>query len=145
MQLNFPEFSFQIKTVNGKQCIFDVIRNKYVMLTPEEWVRQHVLHQLVFNGFPKGRISVERKLPKSSKRYDVLVMDDLIKPFLLVECKAPSVAISQSTLNQVMGYIHLLDIPNVLLTNGLEHYWFSRNTEAIEIRREIPLFTQISR
>lgn len=145
MQLNFPEFSFQIKTVNGKEYIFDAIRNKYVMLTPEEWVRQHVLNQLVFNGFPKGRISVERTLPKSNKRYDALVMDELIKPFLLVECKAPSVVISQSTLNQVMGYIRLLDIPNVLLTNGLEHYWFNRNQEAIEIRREIPLFTQISR
>jgi hypothetical protein len=144
VQLNFPEFSFQIKTQNNQNYIFDVIRNKYVVLTPEEWVRQHVVHQLITNNFPKGRISVEKSLPNSTKRYDALYFDEKLSPYLLVECKAPSVSISQSVLNQVMRYISLLDIPHVLLSNGLSHFWFSRKGTSIEIKQEIPLFSAIS-
>jgi hypothetical protein len=145
VQLNFPKFSFQIKSQNNKNYIFDVIRNKYVVLTPEEWVRQHLLHQLIENNFPKGRISVERSLPNSAKRYDGLIFDQFLYPQVLIECKAPSVAITQSTLDQVMGYISLLDIPHIILSNGLRHFWCYRNKEAIEIREEIPLFSAITR
>ncbi len=145
MQLNFPDYNFQIKTQNNKNYIFDVIRKKHVVLTPEEWVRQHTLHYLINNNYPKGRISVERGLPNSKKRYDAIVYDKSLNPFLLVECKAPSVKISQATLNQVTAYIALLNVPHILLTNGLQHYFISRNKDGLKIVEEIPSFTILSK
>ncbi len=144
MKLNFPDFSFQIKTQKNKNHIFDRIRNKYVVLTPEEWVRQHVVCQLIENNFPKGRISVERSLPNSNKRYDVVVYDRDMKPFFLVECKAPKVNIDQNTINQVSGYLAILDIPHVLLSNGLVHFHISRSLDGVQIVQEIPHFSAIS-
>jgi type I site-specific restriction endonuclease len=144
VKLNFPDFSFQIKTQKSKNYIFDVIRNKYVVLTPEEWVRQHVIHQLISNKFPQGRISVERSLPNSNKRYDAVFYNKDLKPVLLIECKAPSVKINQNTLNQVSTYISLLDIPNVLISNGLSHFFISRNVDGLQIVQEIPQFSAIS-
>ncbi|PCJ67629.1 MAG: restriction endonuclease subunit R [Bacteroidetes bacterium] len=144
MQLNFDNFNFQVKTENNRNIIFDIVRKKYVELTPEEWVRQHCLHQLIKNGFPPGRISVERNLPNSKKRYDVAYLNAEGKPSLLVECKAPKVVISQKTLNQVAGYISLWDVPNILLTNGLHHYFFSRINNKLEIVQEFPAISRIS-
>ncbi len=144
MQLNFDKFDFQVKTENNTKYIFDIIRKKYVILTPEEWVRQHCIHQLISHGFPPGRMSIERTLPRSQKRYDIAYLDSYGKPALLVECKAPSVAISQKTLNQVAGYIILWDVPYILLSNGLKHFFISRNNDSLEIVQEFPLFSNIS-
>lgn len=144
MQLNFDKFNFQIKTENNINYIFDVVRRKYVALTPEEWVRQHCLYQLIQNGFAKGRISVERTLPKSKKRYDAVYYDREGLPQLLVECKAPSVEINDKTLQQVTRYIELQESPNILLTNGLNHYLIRRNLEALEIVQQFPHISMIS-
>ncbi len=145
MQLNFPEFKFQIKSQNNKNLIFDAIRKKYIVLTPEEWVRQHVIHQLIENGFPAGRISIERSLPNSKKRYDSIVYDQEGNPQLLVECKAPSVQLTQKTLDQVGNYISLLNVPNVLLTNGLTHFHFARKIDGLQIVKEFPQYSTLSR
>ena len=144
MQLNFDNFNFQVKTENNKNIIFDVVRKKYTALTPEEWVRQHCLNQLIKNGFSLGRLSVERNLPKSTKRYDIAYLDSEGKPLLLVECKAPSVAITEKTLNQVAGYISLWNVPYILLTNGLFHYFISRKNGELQIVQEFPLISRIS-
>ena len=145
MQLNFPEFKFQIKSQNNKNLIFDAIRKKYIVLTPEEWVRQNVIHQLIENGFPAGRISIERSLPNSKKRYDSIVYDQEGNPQLLVECKAPSVQLTQKTLDQVGNYISLLNVPNVLLTNGLTHFHFARKIDGLQIVKEFPQYSTLSR
>lgn len=145
MQLNFDNFNFQVKTENNKNIIFDVVRKKYVVFTPEEWVRQHCLQQLIKNGFSAGRLSVERNLPNSNKRYDVAFLDTQGKPLLLVECKAPSVTITEKTLNQVAGYISLWDVPYILLSNGLFHYFISRKDGELEIVQEFPLISRISK
>jgi hypothetical protein len=144
VQLNFDNFNFQVKTENNKNIIFDVVRKKYVVFTPEEWVRQHCLQQLIKNGFSSGRLSVERNLPNSKKRYDVAYLDSHGKPKLLLECKAPSVAITEKTLNQVAGYISLWDVPYILLSNGLFHYFISRKNGELEIVQEFPLISRIS-
>ena len=143
MQLNFENFNFQLKTdINGEKKIFDEIRRKYVALTPEEWVRQHVIHQLISNGFPKGRLSVERTLPASKKRYDLVYFDVHGQPQLLVECKAPSIAINQKTIQQVANYIQQLDCPIILLSNGFVHVTLFRTTDQFKIVKDFPQFSE---
>lgn len=144
MQLNFEKFNFQIKPDNnGKNLIFDAIRRKYVLLTPEEWVRQHTIQQLIKNEWSASRMSIERVLPKSKKRYDAIHYDSSGIPELLVECKAPSIPITQKTLDQATGYIHLQDVPYVLLTNGLQHFFIARREKELKIVNEIPLYSEI--
>ena len=108
-------------------------------------MRQHVIHQLIENGFPAGRISIERSLPNSKKRYDSIVYDQEGNPQLLVECKAPSVQLTQKTLDQVGNYISLLNVPNVLLTNGLTHFHFARKIDGLQIVKEFPQYSTLSR
>ena len=102
--------------------IFDIIRKKYVTLTPEEWVRPHVLHYLVGEKkVPASLIGVESaiKLFNTKKRFDVAVFDRNGKPLLVVECKAPSVALTQEVLDQVVRYNMALKVNFLMLTNGL--------------------------
>lgn len=143
MQLNFEKFNFQLKSNNnGQKLIFDPIRLKYVVLTPEEWVRQHIIQQLIKNGFPIGRISVERSLPKIKKRYDLVFYDSYGHPKLLVECKAPSVPITQKTLTQVTSYIQHLDATVILITNGLQHVTILRTNDNFKIVNDFPHFSE---
>jgi hypothetical protein len=144
VQLNFDKFNFQIKTENNKNYIWDKVRKKHVALTPEEWVRQHCLHQLVANGFGIGLLSVERSLPNSKKRYDIVYLSTLGTPKLLVECKAPSIPINEKTLDQVASYLSLLDVSYALLTNGLQHFFISRVNKEIKIVQEFPTISKIS-
>ncbi len=105
--------------------IFDVLRRKYVLLTPEEWVRQHFIHYLVNSlAYPKSLISVERGTTynKLQKRTDICIYTNTGSPFLLVECKAAHVPITQEVVKQVSTYNQVLQAPYVVITNGLEHY-----------------------
>ena len=144
MQLNFEKFEFQIKCINNKNRIYDVIRKKFIVLTSEEWVRQHVIHQLLKNGFSAGLFSVEKKLPSSSKRYDVVVYNSAGKPNLLVECKSPKVDLDESILNQVSAYLQFADVPYVLLTNGLKHYLIERSKEGIKVSESFPRYQNLN-
>ncbi|MGB0521342.1 MAG: type I restriction enzyme HsdR N-terminal domain-containing protein [Flammeovirgaceae bacterium] len=121
--LNLPQFDYQFKTVNGKPFLWDVIRKKHVQITPEEWVRQHFLHYLMSQDYPKSLISVElgHKFNQLQKRSDILVMDRAAQPFLLVECKAPQVPINQKVLEQAIFYNQVIKAPYITLTNGLQH------------------------
>lgn len=105
--------------------ILDPIRRKYVRLTPEEWVRQHFLYYLITTlGFPKGLIAIEKTFPYEGMpwRADAVVYDRQGHPLLLIECKAPTVAITQTTFDQVARYNSVVDAPYVAVTNGLDHY-----------------------
>ncbi len=124
-KLNLPEYSVKTRIVDGQQQIFDDIRRKYVALIPEEWVRQHFINYLVNDRkFPKGLIAVEHPLTinKVSHRADVVVFASDGKPMVVVECKAPDVAINQSVIQQISRYNILLKAPILILTNGLVHY-----------------------
>lgn len=144
MQLNFEKFNFQIKEDNNrKKLIFDIVRKKYVLLAPEEWVRQHAIHHLIKKGWTASRISIERALPQSQKRYDAVFYDQNGKPEMLMECKAPDVNITQKTLDQVVGYIHLQEVPFVLLTNGIQHIFIARVQQELKILTEIPPYSEI--
>src|SRR5690606_5002435 len=101
--LNFPKFQFRFKINENKRFIFDEIRKKYVLLTPEEWVRQHTVHYLILiKKYPKAYINVEKlvKINGMNKRYDVVVYAPDGSIFLLIECKEPRVEITQSVFDQ---------------------------------------------
>lgn len=125
-RLHFPEYKFTMKSVGSGQRslkIFDKIRLKFVSLTPEEWVRQHVLTFLCEDrGYPKSLIGVEKELvfSRMSKRFDALVYNADHKPVMLIECKAPGVALDQRVFDQAARYNLVLQVPLFLLANGME-------------------------
>lgn len=121
LDLQFSNYDFRIKDDEDHRKIFDIIRKKFVVLTPEEWVRQHILHYLITEqNYPKGLISVEKeiKVNQLKKRYDIVIYDAFQKPWMLIECKEPNVAISNNTLEQIMRYHQVLQCPYWMLTNG---------------------------
>jgi len=125
LQLNFPQFDFKLRNINNRHEIFDQVRRKYVMLTPEEWVRQHLIAYLIIvKGYPVSMIGVEKQLllNKLPKRFDLVVFGRNANPFLLVECKAPGVEITEKTFDQAARYNMLLQAEYFIITNGLEHY-----------------------
>ncbi len=125
--LNLPSYNFKITQKEEGEFIFDIIRKKNILLTPEEWVRQHMLHYLHKDlGYPKGLLKVESGVTYNGrmKRSDLVIYDNEGKPNILVECKAPTVKIDQSTLEQVAMYNRTLNASIIVLTNGLTHYTF---------------------
>ncbi|WP_266368189.1 type I restriction enzyme HsdR N-terminal domain-containing protein [Tellurirhabdus rosea] len=125
VSLNLPEFEHKIKQIEGKAYIFDVLRKKYVRITPEEWVRQHVVHLLISQyGYPKPLLRAEGGLTLNSlqKRTDVMAFDREGRPFLLVECKAPHIPLTQQVFDQAARYNHVHRAPYLLVTNGMIHY-----------------------
>ena len=130
--LNFPTYSFRFKNSENKVSIFDEIRKKFILLTPEEWVRQHVIHFLLQDkNYPKSYINVEKliKINDLSKRYDGVVFQPNGDIFLLIECKAPEVPISQQTFDQIARYNLVLKAKYLMVTNGLNHYFCQMDFE----------------
>ena len=126
ISLNLPKAEFRIKSKENTQLIFDNIRKKYVVLTPEEWVRQHVLYYLTeIKGYPKSLIAVEKQLVVNAlkKRFDILVFNKQGLPEIIVECKSPSIKISQHTFDQIARYNLKLNASYLMVTNGLSHYF----------------------
>jgi type I site-specific restriction-modification system R (restriction) subunit len=106
-KLNLPAYNFKFKTVNQKTQIFDSIRKKYIALTPEEWVRQNFICFLVEEKkYPASLIAVESGLKYLSqkKRTDIVIYSNVGKPIVIVECKAPEVAIKEETFEQISRY-----------------------------------------
>ena len=131
-KLNFPVYSFRFKNSENKVAIFDEIRKKFMLLTPEEWVRQHTVQFLLQDKkFPKSYINVEKliKINNLSKRYDVVVFQPNGDVFLLIECKAPEVPISQNTFDQIARYNLVLKAKYLMVTNGLNHYFCQMDFE----------------
>ncbi|MEI6747761.1 MAG: type I restriction enzyme HsdR N-terminal domain-containing protein [Bacteroidales bacterium] len=123
--LNFPEYQFRFTSQSGKQQVFDVVRKRFVALTPEEWVRQHVLQHLsVEKSVPLSLIGVEVQLKLNSliKRADIVVYARTGKPLMLVECKAPGVSVSQHVFDQAARYDMVFHVDYMLITNGMSHY-----------------------
>ena len=124
-ELSLPGFDYKVKKQNGTVMIFDIVRKKYVVLTPEEWVRQHVVHYLVEKkGYAISRVAVEREIELYGlkRRFDIVVFDRSGNPWLLVECKAPAVALTQKVFDQVFRYNLTLAAPYVAITNGVRHF-----------------------
>ena len=125
-KLQFPSYSFRFKNSENKIAIFDEIRKKFILLTPEEWVRQHVVQYLLQDkNYPKSYINIEKliKVNELNKRYDIVVYQPNGELFLLIECKAPEVKISQQTFDQIARYNLALNAKYLMVSNGLNHYF----------------------
>lgn len=123
--LNLPTYQFKLKQKGLNTQIFDMFRKKYVVLTPEEWVRQNFLQFLVQEKkFPASLIAVEMGLKYNllKKRADVLVFDKTGNPYLMVECKAPEVKITQDVFDQIARYNMNFKVKYLVITNGLSHF-----------------------
>lgn len=144
--LDLPPFDHKIRQNSANALeIWDELRRKYVVLTPEEWVRQHVAHYLLRQlGYPRGLLSLERghRYNQRQKRTDLVALGPDGRPLLLVECKRPTVAITPAVAQQAATYNQTMRAPFLLLTNGLVHYcWrvdFERGTN--ERLAEIPTY-----
>jgi hypothetical protein len=123
--LNLPPSTFRYKEEAGKKFIFDEVRGKFIFLTPEEWVRQNFLHFMAKHlGYPPTLTGVEKMLKVNglSQRCDIVLFNRKGHPVLIVECKAPSVEVNESTLAQAARYNTTLKVPFLVLTNGMKHY-----------------------
>lgn len=124
--LNFPKFHFRFKNTENKILIFDVIRKKFIVLQPEEWVRQHCVRYLMeVKRYPKSLINVEKELKINDlrKRYDVVVYNPNGSIYLIIECKAPNININQKTFDQIARYNLALNAKYLMVTNGINHYY----------------------
>lgn len=125
-KLNFPPYSFRFKNSQNKIAVFDEQRKKFVILTPEEWVRQHCVKFLQNEkNYPQSLINVEKQLKIAglTKRYDIVVFEPEGGIKIIVECKAPSIKISQDTFDQIARYNMTLKAEFLMVTNGLEHFF----------------------
>ena len=147
-ELNFPAFDFRTKSDGKRILIFDSIRKKYVALTPEEWVRQHLIHYLIVEKtVPATLISVEMPLKYAhvDKRSDVLVHNRNGQPLMLAECKAPEVSITQKVFEQIAVYNLAIQAPCLMVTNGLQHFCMATATDDSPARflHEIPCYEDL--
>jgi hypothetical protein len=141
--LNFPAVKLRLREEKNQTQVFDVIRKKYVLLTPEEWVRQHVIHFLTEEKkFPAGLIEVEKQISlfNTNKRVDVLVRNKSLKPLLLVECKAIDVALTQTEINQLARYQITLQATYCMLTNGINHIIMKLEDGKVAFLQEMPSY-----
>lgn len=123
--LNFPSYPFRLKQEGGKTYIFDELRKRFLVLTPEEWVRQHLVKFLIEEkGYPRTLIKLEGGLRLNSlqKRSDILLFDTRGEKLMLAECKAPSIKITQETFDQIARYNFVHRVKKLVVSNGLLHF-----------------------
>ena len=124
MPLNLPSFDISIAQRNGRPTVFDPLRRRFVALTPEEWVRQHFVNYLVQHlHYPAGLMANEVELTVGDKhlRCDTLLYNKDMQPQMIIEYKAPHIALSQKVFNQITAYNLLLHVDYLVVSNGMEH------------------------
>lgn len=122
----FNSYDFNIRKKDSAEEIFDVVRKKWILITAEEWVRQHILHFLIQKDYPIQKIAVERsfKVNGLTKRFDIVVYNNDFEPLLLIECKKPEVPINEKTAHQAIAYQQSLKCKYWWLSNGEQNYFF---------------------
>jgi hypothetical protein len=139
-KLNLPPFDYVLRKQEGKVFILDIIRKKYLVLTPEEWVRQHFIHYLIHHlNYPRALLKVEGGLQynRLQKRTDIVVYNREGTPWMVVECKSPSQKINRQVLNQASVYNASLKAKYITITNGLVHFccvidWETKQTATLD-------------
>jgi hypothetical protein len=142
--LKYPTFNIRLKQDQKQRLfVFDEIRKKWLILTPEEWVRQHVVNYLIsVKKYPLSFISLEKEieLNGTKKRYDVVVYNKAMKPLLIIECKAPEVLLSDQVLEQALRYNLALNVQYILITNGLADVVFKLSKQI----NELPAYNELA-
>ncbi|MBA3900836.1 MAG: type I restriction enzyme HsdR N-terminal domain-containing protein [Bacteroidetes bacterium] len=146
--LNLPAYDYKIKSEGLKPRIFDPIRKKYVLLTPEEWVRQHFINYLFTKKkYPLSLMKIEGglKYNNQNKRSDIVVYNNQGKAVVLVECKAPDVKITADAFEQAARYNQQLKVDYIIVTNGIGHYCSSIDYEkgSFDFLEDVPGFDKL--
>jgi len=146
-KLNFPTYSFRFKNSENKISIFDEIRKKFIILQPEEWVRQHCVQYLIQNKkYPKSLINVEKELKVNNlrKRYDIITYNTDGSIHLIVECKSPKITVNQNTFDQIARYNLTINADYLMVTNGINHYYCKMDYEKkrYEFLKDIPHYNK---
>ncbi|MBL7891174.1 MAG: type I restriction enzyme HsdR N-terminal domain-containing protein [Bacteroidia bacterium] len=147
-KLNLPICQFRFQNKDGNVELFDVVRKKFVVLTPEEWVRQHFIHYLINQkGFPPSLMQLEKPLNYNQleKRSDIVIYDKAANPVVLVECKSPQVSITQDTFDQIARYNFSLKVKYLIVTNGINHFCCKMDykTTSYSFIQQIPLYKEL--
>ena len=148
MELNLPPFDIRLRDNGGRRQVLDVLRRRYVTLTPEEWVRQHFVHYLMeHKGYPKGLLANEVELRVGEKRLrcDTLLYNKAMQPQMIVEYKAPDISITQRVFDQITAYNLLLHVDYLIVSNGRQHYCCRMDYEkqSYTFLQEIPDYEKI--
>lgn len=142
--LDLPPFEYRLREAEGRRWIFDAIRKKFVVLTPEEWVRQHVVNYLVAHlNYPRSLVRIEGGLSYNqlAKRSDIVVYDRLGGPWMIVECKAPTIKLSSQVVHQAAAYNHTLRAKYVVVSNGVGHILCSVDSGKVVFLEGWPAFS----
>lgn len=141
--LNLPPYNYNFIEKDSKTYIFDIIRKKHILLTPEEWVRQHFIHFLIeHRQYSKSLFKIETGLNygKRAKRTDIQVFDNSGKLFILVECKAPEIKLNEKVITQILQYNKILAPQILAITNGIEHVFINLlGNGNLEYLNDLPL------
>ena len=143
IKINYPEKKPSIKGVDGKDLVFCIIRKRWVLLTPEEWVRQNFLLYLTeILFYPASLIAVEKQLLLSDvkKRFDIVVYDNNATALMLIECKEMNVSLSENVLQQVLRYNSTIQATWLVITNGSYCAAFKKEKDQFELVDELPSF-----
>ena len=148
-QLNLPTYDLRLRRTGNRDMIFDVLRRKYVALTPEEWVRQHFVHFLIeHKGYPTALLANEIELRIGGKhlRADTLLYNKELRPHMLIEYKSPTIALTQKVFDQISAYNLLLHADYLIVSNGIEHFCCRMNYDAnsYSFLDHIPSFSEIN-
>lgn len=146
--LNLPSYPAKVVKRADKLAIWDILRKKYVSLTPEEWVRQHFIHYMIeYRGYPMGRLANEVQicLNNTLRRCDTVFYHTDLTPRIIVEYKAPHVPITQEVFDQVARYNLVLDVEYLVVSNGIEHFCcqIERSTRQYRFIPELPHFNDL--
>ena len=139
--INYPEPGFRVKKEDGKEFIFDALRKKWLMLTPEEWVRQNFVQYLIqTKNHPSSLIALEKeiRLGELKKRFDILVYDNNHQPWMMIECKAGEVKLDDAVLQQVLRYHISVPVKYIVITNGSFTYAWQKKSDGLQSIHEIP-------
>lgn len=144
IKIEYPPYQPKIKEEQGRELIFDETRKRWVVLTPEEWVRQNFLQYLIrVKEYSPSLIAIEKEiqLGEIKKRFDIVVYDANTKPFMLVECKEMNVELTQKVLDQALRYNITMQVPNVVITNGSYCMAFNCTNNSFTELSELPAMT----
>ena len=143
IKINYPETSFKIKKENSIELIFDAFRKRWIVLTPEEWVRQNILQYLTaIKNYPAKLIAIEKEisLGELKKRCDIVVYDRSALPWMIIECKEMNAPINSKTLEQILRYHISLPAKYLVITNGSYCFGFEKKEEQFFEINELPEF-----
>jgi hypothetical protein len=143
LPVHYPEPAFRVKKEEGRELIFDPLRKKWLLLTPEEWVRLNFVQYLVqVKQYPIDLIALEKniRLGELKKRFDILVYDRKHRPWMMIECKAPAVKLDEAVLHQLLRYHISVPVSFLVITNGGFSYAWEKHESKLKMINELPVW-----